>query len=254
MSLAPPCAPLLCAIAAVRARQLQPAAPVRYAPCTRAAPWRIGAMSSGNDALLDDEDSLEDAIRKARKEFPRLCDSENEEGNFDISLHKSRVENFMERLAGECERRGFWLLRNDWLVLHSDLYQNPPAKTHEEDIRKSGGRLGGTFVKPGDWLKNRRNNVVEPAAAAPAPKAAKPPPAPAPARPPTPPAPDPAAEPAVGAKPKKPAKRKSPAREPVEESEFKKWVKTRPWYPLFCEVWPWYPDEPSPAKKAKSEK
>ena len=210
-------------------------------------------MSSGNDALLDDEDSLEDAIRKARKEFPRLCDSENEEGNFDISLHKSRVENFMERLAGECERRGFWLLRNDWLVLHSDLYQNPPAKTHEEDIRKSGGRLGGTFVKPGDWLKNRRNNVVEPAAAAPAPKAAKPPPAPAPARPPTPPAPDPAAEPAVGAKPKKPAKRKSPAREPVEESEFKKWVKTRPWFPLFREVWPWYPDEPSPAKKAKSE-
>ena len=85
-------------------------------------------MSSGNDALLDDEDSLEDAIRKARKEFPRLCDSENEEGNFDISLHKSRVENFMERLAGECERRGFWLLRNDWLVLHSDLYQNPRQK------------------------------------------------------------------------------------------------------------------------------
>ena len=53
---------------------------------------------------------------------------------------------------------------------------------------------------------------------------------------------------ALGAKPK------SPAREPVEESEFEKWVKTRPWYPLFCEVWPWYPDEPSPAKKAKSEK
>ena len=91
---------LLCAIAAVRARQLQPVAPARYAPCTRAAPWRIGAMSSGNDALLDDEDSLEDAIRKARKEFPRLCDSENEEGNFDISLHKSRVENFIDRNRG----------------------------------------------------------------------------------------------------------------------------------------------------------
>ena len=79
-------------------------------------------------------------------------------------------------------------------------------------------------------------------------KTAKPPPAP--------PAPEPAAaEPAVGAKPKKPAKRKSPAREPVEESEFEKWVKTRPWYPLFREARPWYPDEkPSPAKKAKSEK
>ena len=54
---------------------------------------------------------------------------------------------------------------------------------------------------------------------------------------------------ALGAKPK------SPAREPVEESEFEKWVKTRPWYPLFREARPWYPDEkPSPAKKAKSEK
>ena len=79
-------------------------------------------------------------------------------------------------------------------------------------------------------------------------KTAKPPPAP--------PAPEPAAaEPAVGAKPKKPAKRKSPAREPVEESEFEKWVKTRPWYPLFREARPWYPDEkPSPAMKAKSGK
>ena len=39
----------------------------------------------------------------------------------------------------------------------------------------------------------------------------------------------------------------SPAREPVEESEFEKWVKTRPWYPLFHEARPWYPDEkPSP--------
>ena len=62
-------------------------------------------------------------------------------------------------------------------------------------------------------------------------------------------------EPAVGAKPKKPAKRKSPALEPAEESEFEKWVKTRPWYPLFREARPWYPDEkPSPAKKPKSEK
>ena len=162
----------------------------------------------------------------------------------------------MERLAGECERRGFWLLRNDWLVLHSDLYQKPPAKTHEEDIRKSGGRLGGTFVKPGDWLKNRRNNLVEPAAAAPAPSPVKAPSSKAAKPPPAPPAPEPAAaEPAVGAKPKKPAKRKSPAREPVEESEFEKWVKTRPWYPLFREARPWYPDEkPSPPKKAKSEK
>ena len=41
----------------------------------------------------------------------------------------------------------------------------------------------------------------------------------------------------------------------VEESEFEKWVKTRPWYPLFREARPWYPDEkPSPAKKPKSEK
>ena len=63
-------------------------------------------------------------------------------------------------------------------------------------------------------------------------------------------------EPAVvGAKPKKQIKRKSLAREPVEESEFEKWVKTRPWYPLFREARPWYPDEkPSPAKKPKSEK
>ena len=56
---------------------------------------------------------------------------------------------------------------------------------------------------------------------------------------------------ALGAKPKR------PAREPVEESEFEKWVKTRPWYPLFREARPWYPDadeKPSPAKKAKSEK
>ena len=54
---------------------------------------------------------------------------------------------------------------------------------------------------------------------------------------------------ALGAKPK------SPAREPAVESEFEKWVKTRPWYPLFREARPWYPDEkPSPPKKAKSEK
>ena len=88
------CAPLLRAIAAVRARQLQPAAPARYAPCTRAAPWRFGAMFSGNDALLDDddeEDSLQDVIRKMWEEFPKLCDSKNEEGDFDSSLHKSRV-------------------------------------------------------------------------------------------------------------------------------------------------------------------
>ena len=61
-------------------------------------------------------------------------------------------------------------------------------------------------------------------------------------------------EPTVGAKPKKPTKRKSPERDPTE-SEFENWVKTRPWYPLFREAHPWYPDEkPSPAKKAKSEK
>ena len=51
-------------------------------------------MSSGNDALLDDddeEDSLQDVIRKMWEEFPKLCDSKNEEGDFDSSLHKSRV-------------------------------------------------------------------------------------------------------------------------------------------------------------------
>ena len=61
-------------------------------------------------------------------------------------------------------------------------------------------------------------------------------------------------EPTVGAKPKKPTKRKSPERDPTE-TEFENWVKTRPWYPLFREAHPWYPDEkPSPAKKPKSEK
>ena len=163
----------------------------------------------------------------------------------------------MERVARKCERRGF---ADGARLLRSNLYQDPRQKTHEEDSRK----IGGTSVYPGDWLKNRRNNLVEPAAAAPAPspekaalspKAAKPPPAPAPAPAPAPPAPEPAAaEPAVGAKPKKPAKRKSPERDPTE-SEFEKWVKTRPWYPLFREARPWYPNEkPSPAKKPKSEK
>ena len=175
--------------------------------------WRIGAMSSGNDALLDDydeADSLDDVMRKSRDNFPKMCDSKNEAGEFDNSLHEARLKNYMERLAVACERRGF---ADGARLARSDLYKMPASYKAEL-----------------------------------ASKTAKPPPAP--------PAPDPAAaEPAVGAKPKKPAKRKSPAREPVEESEFEKWVKTRPWYPLFREARPWYPDEkPSPAKKAKSEK
>ena len=174
-------------------------------------------MSSGNDAVLDDydeEDSLEDVMRKSWAKFPKLCDSKNEKGEFDMSLHESRLKEHEERLAAECERRGF---AEGARLLRSNLYQDPRQKTK----------------------------------AAQSPKAAKPPAAPAPAPPPAPPAP----EPAVGAKPKKPAKRKSPALEPAEESEFEKWVKTRPWYPLFREARPWYPNEkPSPAKKAKSEK
>ena len=204
------------AISAVRAAVAARSA--SYAPHSR----RLGAvMSSGNDAVLDDydeADSLDDVMRKSRENFPKMCDSKNEAGEFDNSLHEARLKNYMERLAVACERRGF------------------------ADVRK----IFNLYQKPANY---------QPAAAAPAPipvkvpsKAAKPPPAP--------PAPEPAAaELAVGAKPKKPAKRKSPAREPVEESEFEKWVKTRPWYPLFREARPWYPDEkPSPAKKPKSEK
>ena len=102
-------------------------------------------MFSGNDALLDDddeEDSLQDVIRKMWEEFPKLCDSKNEEGDFDSSLHKARLEKFMERVARKCERRGF---ADGARLLRSNLYQDPRQKTREEDSRKKGG----TSVYPG---------------------------------------------------------------------------------------------------------
>ena len=59
-------------------------------------------MSSGNDALLDDydeADSLDDVMRKSRDNFPKMCDSKNEAGEFDNSLHEARLKNYMEPVS-----------------------------------------------------------------------------------------------------------------------------------------------------------
>ena len=84
-------------------------------------------MSSGNDALLDDydeADSLDDVMRKSRDNFPKMCDSKNEAGEFDNSLHEARLKNYMERLAVACERRGF---ADGARLARSDLYKMPAS-------------------------------------------------------------------------------------------------------------------------------
>ena len=88
-------------------------------------------MSSGKDAVVDDydeADSLEDVMRKSRENFPKMCDSKNEAGEYDNSIHEARLKNYMERLAAACERRGF---ADGAKLLRSNLYQDPRQKTHE---------------------------------------------------------------------------------------------------------------------------
>ena len=61
-------------------------------------------MSSGNDALLDDydeADSLDDVMRKSRDNFPKMCDSKNEAGEFDNSLHEARLNYMATRMIAK---------------------------------------------------------------------------------------------------------------------------------------------------------
>ena len=62
-------------------------------------------MSSGNETLLDDEDSLEDAIRKARKEFPRLCEGAWTVGRTAARALDTAIEGPSPQHHGEVQRR-----------------------------------------------------------------------------------------------------------------------------------------------------